>query len=277
MRPIMYGYLRLELAGDDLGEIEAAMGEFAERDGWFLAEIFREDGPRTGELWRLLHAAYDTGARNVITPHPGHLAPGRNPERSKLINQLTGRRRTQFWYLDHNEIDAVHRSQRRSRDIPGSSQQARDIVPRTLIGRFELPLFPDAVLAARMQIHDVLVREGLRSLVEQAEQLVLGVLAEITAVGEPSIFSELSAAYPQLSPPHNLVQVWLIRQRGHLEVQVSETAIRVNDPVRFGLDAPHGRYCPPTGGTLTWARLPIPVAGGALPAVQGVRARRGAT
>lgn len=259
MRPIIYGYLRTELAGDNIDVFEQAMNDFAVHDGWLLGDIYREVGPTTGELWRLTRAIVDTGAQNVITPAPGHLDPGGNLERAKLVNDLKGRRSTQFWYLGASEAAAASRVRQRNRDIPGVDRP-QELSPRTLVGRLDVQLSDTAASNTRARLHDILTREGLRPLVEQVEEVVLGVLVEAEAAGhraDPAIYGELAAAYPLLSPPHNLITVWLLRTADHLVVQVHETACRAGEPIGTKHTVPHGRHRSPAGGTVTWAKLEI--------------------
>lgn len=265
----MFGYLRMELVGDRVGEVEAAMREFAEHEGFGLAVVHREHGASTGALWTLLREVSHAGSRHVITPTPTHMEGGGNDERRELLSRLWRMPRVGVWYLDPDDNAAWLRSYRRHRDIPAPHATAPS-PPRTLVGCFELRLNPASRGVARIRVHELLARAGLRHLCEQAEQVVSAVVAEAMAAAEPDVFARVAAGYPDLAPA-NVLTVWLLRREATLEVQVHETASRASDPLGGVLAgfAEHGRVAPAAGGTLSWARIPY----SALPAVSHSRLR----
>ncbi|WP_327116538.1 hypothetical protein OHB12_04890 [Nocardia sp. NBC_01730] len=274
MRPLMIGYLRQELVGDHLAATESALREFATVDGFELAEIFVEQGPTTGALWQLTQTVRATQSRHIITPTPTHMDGGGNPERNKLLGDLLHQRRNiriEVWYLDPNDDEALRRARRRYRDIPASPDTPTPTEPRTLIGCFELQAVSRAAATAQLRIHELLTRVHLRHLVESTERVVLAVLAEATTVAaaaEPEIFARLTTSCPVLSPPNNVLTVWLSRSADALEVHVYETVSHAEQAASPAvLAAAHGRHTLSTGGTLTWARFPLTAAQPAVPAV----------
>ncbi|WP_280488836.1 hypothetical protein [Nocardia farcinica] len=256
---LMYGYLRQELVGDHIQEIEGAMREFAAREGFALAMVHREFGATTGALWMLLRDVSQASSRHIITPTPTHLQGGRNADRLTLLSQLQRVRQLRVWYLDPDDDAALVRTFRRNRDIP-SPRASAPTPPRTPIGHFELRLTLATRGQAQLQIHELLTRAGLRYLSEPVEQIVLAVLAEAMAAAEPGIFARVAAGFPDLAPA-NQMTVWLLRRESTLEVQVHETASRADEPMSDPITAcpAHGRVQPEAGGTLTWARIPLAV------------------
>lgn len=263
-RPKMYGYVRAELAGDRLDDIIHELHEFAAFEHFELVQVFIETGPTTGALWQLTQALEATRSRDVITPTPTHLEGGGNPQRHKL-SDIIGRE-NDVWYLDRNDDAARHRAARRYRDIPPPGQ-APAPESRNPIGCIELHTVASSVALAQLRIHELLTRAHLRHLVAATEQVVQAVLAEATAAtaaAEPAIYAELADSYPVLAPPHNILTVALARSRDWLEIQIAETASRAAQPMDPAVCAvAEGRRALATGGTLTWARVPL----GTVPAV----------
>lgn len=256
---LMYGYLRQELVGERVQEVEDAMREFAAREGFDLAVVHREYGASTGALWMLLRDVSQAWSRHIITPTPTHLKGGENSDRLTLLGQLQRLRPLRVWYLDPDDDAALVRTVRRNRDIP-SPRASAPTPPRTPIGQFELRLNLATRGLAQIQTHELLTRAGLRHLSEPVEQIVLAVLAEAMAAAEPGIYARVAAGFPDLAPS-NQVTVWLLRREATLEVQVHETASRADEPLSDSITAfaEHGRVQPEAGGTLTWARIPLAV------------------
>ncbi|WP_280453974.1 hypothetical protein [Nocardia brasiliensis] len=260
----MYGYVRAELAGDRLDDIIGELHEFAAFEHFELAQVFIEAGPTTGALWQLTQALEATRSRDVITPTPTHLEGGGNPQRYKLSDIIA--RENDVWYLDRNDDAARHRAARRYRDIPPPGE-APAPESRNPIGCIELHAVPSSFAIAQLRIHELLTRAHLRHLVAATEQVLQAVLAEAiaaAAAADPAIFAQLADSYPVLAPPRNIVTVALARSRDWLEVQIAETASRAAQPMSPSVRAvAEGRRALATGGTLTWARVPL----GTVPAV----------
>ena len=98
MRPVMYGYLRLVNGVSGVEDTEAArraLAEFAEREGFALAQVFTE------RLWRsesafspLLEAIKRYDVKNVIVQSLWHFSrlPGLQNAMRQHIEQETGAR-----------------------------------------------------------------------------------------------------------------------------------------------------------------------------------------
>ncbi|WP_051407374.1 hypothetical protein [Nocardia sp. CNY236] len=111
---------------------------------------------------------------------------------------------------------------------------------------------------AQLQTHQPLTLARVRGLTEPVEQIVLPMLAEAMDAAEPDIFARVTTGFPDLSPASE-VTVRLLRRGAALEVQIHGTANPVDKPVADTLTAfaERGRVAPPSGGTLTWVRIPL--------------------
>lgn len=253
--PVMYGYLRQELVGDRIGEVETAMREFASREGLGLATVHREHGASTGALWALFHDVSHAASRHVIVPTPTHMQAGGNADRHALLSQLRRLHQVGIWFLDPDDNAPLVRGYRR-RNVP-APQPTMESRPRKPMGHFDLRVSPTSRGLARIRTHELLTRAGLRHLGDPAEQVVLAVLTEAIAAADHSVCERIAAGYPDLAPDAVLT-VWFLRCSSALEVQVHEPGARAVSPLSAALTGfeDRGRAESATGGTLTWVRIP---------------------
>lgn len=73
MRPLMYGYLRLDVAGDQIAACEAQIRWFAERDRLDLAMIFHERIHGGSALTALIAELQRSQCHHVVVPTMEHL------------------------------------------------------------------------------------------------------------------------------------------------------------------------------------------------------------
>ena len=73
MRPLMYGYLRLDVAGDQLPACEAQIRRFADHDSFDLAMIFHERIHGGSALTALIAELQRSQCHHVVVPTLEHL------------------------------------------------------------------------------------------------------------------------------------------------------------------------------------------------------------
>ncbi|MGW1742937.1 hypothetical protein ACWCPQ_29500 [Nocardia sp. NPDC001965] len=94
VRPLMYGYLRLDLLKDaEVSEWSFRMNKFAEKQGYEFGTVFHEESPQTWAVpeafVELAHECRRTEAHVVATPY-GHLSGMAMPKMC-LLNFLAAR------------------------------------------------------------------------------------------------------------------------------------------------------------------------------------------
>jgi len=101
LRPLMYGYLRLDLIDGDTAEWDAKVEEFAEAEGFDLAMVFHEsDTDRSivpPEFMNLVRELQRSGANAVAVPE-GHLHGMALPQMC-LLDVLHVRALTTVWEM----------------------------------------------------------------------------------------------------------------------------------------------------------------------------------
>jgi hypothetical protein len=94
MRPLMYGYLRLELAGGQVPACEAQIGDFAEREGFDLAMIFHERIHGDVALTALIGELRRSESHHVAVPSMEHLI---QPGMSRQAVEARCQRLSSLW------------------------------------------------------------------------------------------------------------------------------------------------------------------------------------
>ncbi|MBF6435494.1 hypothetical protein [Nocardia cyriacigeorgica] len=73
MKPLAYGYLRLDVAGESIGECERRIQQFVERQGYDLGMVFHERTYGCAALDALIAELRRAQCRNVVVPDIEHL------------------------------------------------------------------------------------------------------------------------------------------------------------------------------------------------------------
>ncbi|MBF6088274.1 hypothetical protein [Nocardia cyriacigeorgica] len=73
MKPLAYGYLRLDVAGERIWECERRIQQFADRHGYDLGMVFHERTYGCAALDALIAEVRRAQCRNVVVPDLGHL------------------------------------------------------------------------------------------------------------------------------------------------------------------------------------------------------------
>jgi DNA invertase Pin-like site-specific DNA recombinase len=120
MKPLIYGYLRVDdTARDgDVIQMELALRDFAEREGYAVADIFREDqdGDRRAFL-ELIEALKASESRHVITPAPELISPHPLVRRT-LLDQLAEEAGTRVISLRDSVEGTVHHDRNSNEEPP---------------------------------------------------------------------------------------------------------------------------------------------------------------
>ncbi|WP_063063041.1 hypothetical protein [Nocardia violaceofusca] len=73
MKPLLYGYLRLDVAGERIGECEGRIRSFADREGYDLGMVFHERRWGRAALDALIAELRRAECRDVVVPTVDHL------------------------------------------------------------------------------------------------------------------------------------------------------------------------------------------------------------
>jgi hypothetical protein len=87
MRPLMYGYCRVELLGRPLTECDEMLHDYAESDGYDLGTVFYEHHSSLSAFMMLIDELRRAAARVVLVPSFAHLDGLTQPPHT-LVNRL---------------------------------------------------------------------------------------------------------------------------------------------------------------------------------------------
>ncbi|WP_148306779.1 hypothetical protein [Nocardia nova] len=73
MKPLLYGYLRLDVAGDRVDECERRIRSFAVREGYDLGMVFHEHRCERAALDAMIAELRRAECRSVVVPSAEHL------------------------------------------------------------------------------------------------------------------------------------------------------------------------------------------------------------
>lgn len=285
MRPLMYGYLRTDLVGDQKDEWEERIRLFADREGFDLGMVFHERDGRRGAFTALIHELQRAEARHVAVPSMLHVW-GSGTQNHALVSRLWNEANAGVWVADPEanriEVKAVDRPHRgngaqeaedgpracddlastdtASTDLASADSGSTDPVSTDQdaapMEELRLTASPSAVTVARFKVRCILSNWQLVELQAPAERIV----------------SELILEAAQQRVGHNartareadMPLVVRLRRSGCLVIEVWDTR---PDPGRdpqtpvnhrvTALSARSGRRRPEFGGNLTWCELPI--------------------
>ncbi|NUS44479.1 MAG: recombinase family protein [Mycobacteriaceae bacterium] len=104
MRPLMYGYMRVDLVSGEVSEWEERIRNFAAREGFDLGTVFHEPGPDRPAFNDLIHELRRAECRHVVVPAMSHVwhsgpAPG-SPGRHRLVARLWEETGAGVWVAD---------------------------------------------------------------------------------------------------------------------------------------------------------------------------------
>lgn len=264
MRPLMYGYLCVDLVADRVNEWEERIRLFADREGFDLGMVFHERGGSRGAFTTLIHELRRAEARHVVVPSMAHVW-GRGQARHALVARLWDEAGAGVWVADPqgNRI-AVNATERSERGDQVSERSLRSDVARAAAGcastgptrEIRVAVSPSSATEARLQVRCALSGWQLVELQAPVERIVADLVADAvdasTGAGSPSA-AEDKPIVVRLRREGNLVlEVWDSRPRE----SCCEPDTPVNERIA-ALAARHGRSCPDAGGNLTWCELPI--------------------
>lgn len=262
MRPLMYGYLRLELAGGHVPSCEAQIRHFAEREGFDLAMIFHERIHGDVALTALVAELRRSECHHVALPSMEHLIqPGMS--RQAVEARLWREANAGVFVAAHagNRIEIPS-----AREYPRSGSTAvtpRRPLPRAgEVAEIQLAATTTAVSTAQLHVRHALSRWLLIELIAPAERLVTELVTEAvrtTGITDPhpkwSEITDLKQLTVRVARTDQrvVIEVWDARQVGAhplRDLPVSDQIVR--------LSYRYGRFIPEQGGLVTWCELGIP-------------------
>jgi hypothetical protein len=99
MRPLMYGYLRVDLVADRVGEWEHRIRSFADREGFDLGTVFQERDTGRAAFSALIQELRRAESRHVVVPSMTHVwGPGQ--ARHALVARLWHEAAAGVWVAD---------------------------------------------------------------------------------------------------------------------------------------------------------------------------------
>ncbi|MFE3105286.1 hypothetical protein [Nocardia tengchongensis] len=248
IRPVMFGYLRLDLLGAvEHALVEQLMREFAGAEGFDLHEeaIYRDFGSDSGALRDLITQLAQRTSGHVVVPTQMHL-DGVSCGSSSVPHQFS-RMRVQARGLNRAENRA------------GQRRQHPDVVGRGdgVLGEFDLRVGAHATLI-RVEVNAILARAGLVEMTEPVEAVVIAVADEARAATTYAIpvYVEMGGA-----PDLDNIHVQIARRAGELEIRIRESRDYVSAsstalPILHQLGKA-GWMEDPQGGILTYCFLPL--------------------
>ncbi|WP_062992282.1 recombinase family protein [Nocardia anaemiae] len=87
LRPLLYGYLRLDLIEETIEECDERFRQYAAMNGFDLATVFHEKAPDAGALFDLFAELRRSGAHDVVVLSIDHFS-GHQATRESLLNYL---------------------------------------------------------------------------------------------------------------------------------------------------------------------------------------------
>lgn len=261
MRPLMYGYLRLDVAGGQVTACKAQIRHFAERDSFDLAMIFHERIHGGAALTTLIAELQRTQSHHVVVPILQHLVqPGmsRQAVEARLWREANAGVFVAVPAGNRVEVRAGnHPNQERAATMP-----QQPLRPPGQVAEIQLAATTTAVSTAQLHVRHTLGRWLLIELIAPAERLVTVLVTEAvqaTGITDPhpkwSEITDLKQLTVRVvrTDQRVVIEVWDAREVGShpaRELPFSEQVVR--------LSRRYGRFRLDNGGLATWCELGIP-------------------
>lgn len=261
MKPLMYGYLRLDVANDHVAACEAQIQRFAEYEGFDLAMIFHERIHGATALTALIAELRRSQSHHVVVPSMEHLIrPGMS--RQAVEARLWCEANAGVHAAAHagNRIGVFVGAPYPDRECPATVTQPPH--PPGQMDEIHLAATTTAVSTAQRHVRHTLSRWLLIELIAPAERIVTELVTEAvgaTGTADPhrkwSEVTDLNQLTVRVrrTDQHLVVEVWDARQVGpHLlcDLPFSDQVLRLAQRC--------GRFSPEQGGLATWCELGIP-------------------
>jgi hypothetical protein len=259
MSPLMYGYLRLDIAGGQVAACEAQIRQFVEHEGFDLAMIFHERIHGGAALTALIAELQRSQSHHVVVPAIQHLT------QSGMARQAVEAR---LWREANAGVFAAIPAHARVEVHAGSRHPDRAMLPQqsmrlpAQVAGIQLAATTTAVSTAQLHVRHTLGRWQLIELLAPAERIVTELVTETvqaTGITEPhpkwSEVTDLKQLTVRIRRTDQLlvIEVWDARQIGSHPLRnfpFSEQVVRLSRRC--------GRFRPKQGGLVSWCELGIP-------------------
>jgi hypothetical protein len=262
MRPLMYGYLRLDVAGSQVAACEAQIRHFAACESFDLAMIFHERIHGNAALAALIAELQRSESHHVAVPSLKHLIqPGMSRQ---AVEARLWREANAGVFVAAHADNRVEITAGRSypRSGPTATTQQRLMSPAGQVAEIQLAATTTAISTAQLHVRHTLDRWLLIELNAPAERIVTELVTEAvqaTGITDPhpkwSEVTDLKQLTVRVGRTDQrvLIEVWDARQVGShpaSELAFSEQVVRLGHR--------YGRFRPEHGGLVTWCELGIP-------------------
>jgi hypothetical protein len=262
MKPLMYGYLRLDVANGQVAPCEAQIRRFVEYESFDLAMIFHERIHGDAALTALIAELRRADAHHVVVPSLQHLIqPGmsRQAVEARLWREANAGVFVAAPAQQRIEAGAGSRYPNPERAATMPQPPPR---PPGQVDEIHLTATTTAVSTAQLHVRHALSRWLLIELLAPAERIVTELVTETvraTGITDPhpkwSKVTDLNQLTVRVrrTDQHLVLEVWDARQVGPhplRDLPFSEQFVR--------LAQRYGRFSPEQGGLATWCELGIP-------------------